>query len=135
MYPINLDNLKLPSTNITGKSSGKPSSSNKLKLPRHKEGQRFLKGPIPMDWIIIASNLTGKALHVGIALWHLAGMKNTGKVKLSGKLQRRMGIQRTTGYNALDELEKAQLVSVKRHRGRNPIVTILEVPQDNSEGN
>jgi hypothetical protein len=135
MCPINLDNLKMPSTNITGKSSGKPSSSNKLKLPRHKEGQRFLKGPIPMDWIIIASNLTGKALHVGIALWHLGGMKNTGEVKLSGKLRRKMGIQRTTGYNALDELENAQLVSVKRHRGRNPIVTILEVPQDNSEGN
>jgi|JYMV01.1.fsa_nt_gi DNA-binding MarR family transcriptional regulator len=71
---------------------------------------------------------TGKALHVGIALWHLAGMKNTGEVKLSGKLQRKMGIQRTTGYNALNALEKAQLVSVKRHQGRNPIVTILKAP-------
>ena len=136
MYPINLDNLKLPSTNITGKPSGKPSSSNKLKLPRHKEGQRFLKGPIPWDWIIIASNLTGKALHVGIALWHLAWMSEKAEVKLSGSLLRRMGVKRTTGYNALDELENAQLVSVKRHRGRNPIVTILKAPHAiNNEGN
>ena len=52
-----------------------------------------------------------------------------GEVKLSGKLQRKMDIQRTTGYNALNALnalEKAQLVSVKRHQGRNPIVTILK---------
>jgi len=128
MAPIDIDNLKLPSANINEKSSGKPNPSKKLKLPKHKEGQRFLKGPVPWDWIIIASNLPGKALHVGIALWHLAGMKNTGEVKLSGKLQRKMGIQRTTGYNALDALEKAELVSVKRHKGRHPIVTILEAP-------
>ncbi len=128
MAPIDIDNLKLPSTNINEKTSGKPIPSNKLKLPKHKEGQRFLKGPVPWDWIIIASNLPGKALHVGIALWHLAGMKNTGEVKLSGKLQRKMGIQRATGYNALGALEKAGLVLVKRHKGRNPIVTILKVP-------
>ena len=102
--PVNLNHLSIRTVNI------------------------FLRGLFPWDWIIIASNLTGKALHVGIALWHLAGMKNTGEVKLSGKLQRKMGIQRTTGYNALNALEKAQLVSVKCHRGRNPIVTILKAP-------
>jgi len=125
---MKLDNLKLSDTYITGKSPNKKPSPSKSKLPRHKNGEYFLRGPIPWNWIIAASNLKGKALNAGISLWHLAGMKNTAEVKLSGKLLRKMGIQRTTGYNALSELEKAQLVSVIRRRGRCPIVTILSAP-------
>lgn len=33
-----------------------------------------LKGPIPWGWLDRAGRLSGKALAVGLVLWHYAGM-------------------------------------------------------------
>jgi hypothetical protein len=38
------------------------------KPPRHRSGEKFLKGPIPLLWLIQAGRLPGKALHVGLLL-------------------------------------------------------------------
>ena len=35
--------------------------------PRHKPGEKFLKGPIPWPWIESAGALPGKALAIGLA--------------------------------------------------------------------
>ena len=56
MYPNNSDD-RIFEINITPK-----------RVYEKKKGH-FLKGPIPMPWLIVAGNLPGKALHVGIALW------------------------------------------------------------------
>lgn len=95
------------------------------KLPRHKPGETFLKGPIPLPWLYQAGQQPGKALHVAIALWFLAGVKRSHKVALSGALLRRLGVARHAGYRGLGALETAGLDSVERHSGRNPLVTIL----------
>jgi len=102
--------------------------TNATTPPRHKPGVKFLKGPIPWDWLCCASALPGKALHVATALWHLAGLKNNRTVPLSGSIIRELGIERHASYRGLKQLEKAGLVSVVRHAGRNPIVTLLELP-------
>ena len=34
---------------------------------------RFLKGPVPWLWIVVAAALPGKALLIGLCLWRLAG--------------------------------------------------------------
>lgn len=104
------------------------------KPPRHQPGQRFLKGPIPMVWLNRAGLLPGKALHVGIVLWHLAGLKKAPTVALSTKLLADMGVARTTGYRALTALEQAGLVAVQRHPGRSPRVTLLAVGGDDNGG-
>jgi hypothetical protein len=97
-------------------------------LPRHRQGERFLRGPIPWDWIAAASRLPGKALHVAVALWHLAGIKDSARVQLSPSVLRDIGIQRHAGYRGLRRLESAGLVEVARHRGRSPTVTLRECP-------
>ena len=96
--------------------------------PPQKEitkSRRFLKGPIPLDWLVIAAKQSGRALHVGIVLWFLKGVKRSRTVELTQSKLAWFGISRHAGYRALAKLEKAGLVSVGRHRGRSPIVTIL----------
>jgi hypothetical protein len=85
----------------------------------------FLKGPIPWTWIIQAAQLPGKALHVATVTWFLAGMKNSAVIRLSVSKLHMLGVRRHSAYRALKALEGAQLISVERHTGRSPIVTIL----------
>ena len=42
--------------------------------PRHRQGEAFLKGPIPMAWLALAARLPGRALHMGLVLWYWAGI-------------------------------------------------------------
>ena len=94
-------------------------------VPRHKPGDKFLKGPIPWRWLETAGQQPGSALHVGVVLWFLAGLKRTRTVALSGTVLRGFGVKRHSAYRGLESLERAGLVGVERHPGRNPIVTLL----------
>jgi DNA-binding MarR family transcriptional regulator len=92
-----------------------------------------LKGPIPWDWLCKAASETGRALHVAIALWFLAGVKKTGRVKLSGAILRSLGVTRHSAARGLKKLEAANLVKVERFPGRNPIVTLLPFPHGDEQ--
>lgn len=103
------------------------------KAPRHKKGEHFLRGPIPMEWVYLASTASGNGcgFNVAMALWYLSGLNHqSSTVKLSGKVLRKMGIQRHAGYRGLNALESAGLVSVERHPGRSPVVTLLNTVAD-----
>jgi hypothetical protein len=103
-----------------------PAGERARKRAQLKRGEKFLKGPVPWTWLSRAGQLPGKALHVGIALWHLAGLNRSGRLALSGSLLRQMGVKRVASYRALTALEQAGLVSVERCVGRQPIVTIRD---------
>ncbi len=79
-------------------------TSRNEKPPRHKLGEKFLKGPIPWNWLVRAARQPGKSLHVSVALWHLVGLKKSGTVALSNKLLVPFGISRFAGYRALQAL-------------------------------
>jgi hypothetical protein len=71
MNPFNVERLALGS----GESKvEKPRI--KEKTPRHKPGEKFLKGPVPLPWLASTAQLPGKSLHLGIVLWFLTGLKN-----------------------------------------------------------
>jgi hypothetical protein len=107
--------------------SGMADQPNK-RVPRHKVGQKFLKGPVPLDWLGVAAKQPGKAIHVAIGIWVWAGIKNSRQVAFSMSwLQRTFGVNRCSGYRGLTALEKVGLVSVSRHRGRKPLVTLLDL--------
>jgi hypothetical protein len=114
---FDLDSLRL--------GGAPPPSGAAARMPRHRPGEAFLKGPIPLQWLARAVSLTGKALHVAIAIWFLAGMKRLPTVSLQPSVLRHFGIKRHAAYRGLTALEKAGLVSVERHRGRAPRVTLL----------
>jgi hypothetical protein len=102
--------------------------NQKSGLPRHRSGEKFLKGPIPWKWLVIAARQPGKALHVAIELWHIAGLKRSGTFSLSMRWLSAFSMSRFSGYRGLAALEAAGLISVDRHRGRKAIVTLLDGP-------
>jgi hypothetical protein len=97
-------------------------------VPRHQRGDHFLKGPIPWTWLCRAASASGRALHVAIALWFMVGIKRTAKVTLSSSVLRALGVTRHSAARGLKKLEAANLVRVERRPGRNPVVTVLDVP-------
>ena len=102
--------------------------------PRHKRGEKFLKGPIPWNWLCRAAELCGKAFQVAIAIWFLAGVHKKREVKLSGPAVADLGVNRYACYRGLKLLEKAGLISVHRAPGRKAIVTILDFAEGIKQG-
>ena len=51
----------------------------------NRRAGRFLKGPIPWDWVIATAQLPGKALIIGLCLWRLSGAMKSRSVMLSNR--------------------------------------------------
>jgi hypothetical protein len=116
MYPNYRDN-KIPEINITPKKV------------YEKKRERFLKGPIPMPWLIAAANLPGKALHIATALWFWSGIKRSTTFDLPLNTIRDMGVSRQTCYAQLKAMEKAGLLSIQSRSGKKPAITLIEDQQ------
>ena len=89
-------------------------------------GARFLKGPIPWDWMIRASQLPGKALILGLCIWRLSGATGRNTVPLSNSEVQPFEIDRAAKSRGLRALEKAGLISISRKPGRWPLVTLMK---------
>jgi len=100
----------------------------KLEKPSsRKTSDPFIRGPIPAGWLQAAGRLPGKSLHVGAALWQLAGLRSTrDNLPLSTERVQAFGVTRQAKSRALAELQRAGLVSVESRPGRTPLVSILK---------
>ncbi|MBT4290195.1 MAG: hypothetical protein HOD92_22955 [Deltaproteobacteria bacterium] len=76
--------------------------------------------------MIKAARCPGKTCEVGLALWFLVGVTKKKTVKLTNALTGELGVPPRTKLRAVDALEEAGLISVIRHPGRSPLVTIKE---------
>ena len=129
--PFDVDRLRIPDTgNLVpwGVKRQTPCQPQRPRIPRHKPGELFLKGPIPWRWLVLAGQLPGRALAVGVLLWHLVGIQNRGTVRLLPSKTRSLGLSPRAARRGLTALEGAGLVAVDRHRGRSPDVTVLDAP-------
>lgn len=106
---------------------GQPPTKGREKPPRHRSGQRFLKGPIPLAWLKPAMRQSPPGAKAAIILWYLAGLTKSKEVRPSRRDWDAFGMDRKAGYRGLKALASAGLISVDRHRGRCPIVTIHDV--------
>lgn len=104
------------------------SSTGQKSLLRARRRSRFLKGPVPLDWLAAAARLPGRALHVGIVVWFRAGLTRNRSVRLSRAQLVPFGVDRFAMRRALAALEAAKLLSVTRASGRSPVVTLLPGP-------
>ena len=107
-------------------TGSRPSISTPQGPPRHERGEKFLKGPIPLNWLAKAARQPGKALHVAIAIWFFAGVTRSRSVALSSRLMFSLGSSRFSTYRGLKALEEVGLVTVIRQRGRSPRITIQD---------
>lgn len=88
----------------------------------------FLKGPIPLSWLTQASKLSGKVLHVSIALWFLYGINKGKEFKVQHKFVKAFGIHRSTFYKAIKSLETVGLIQKSKTRGQTHRVRIILTP-------
>jgi hypothetical protein len=126
-FPADIDALRIPQ----GTVMRMPARSSP---PKPRQPGKFLKGPIPWSWLERAMSLPGKALHVGIQVWHQMGLTRSSEVSISMSGMNRMGVSRFAASRGLAALEKAGLVSVDRHAGRKPVVSILATPPTQGAG-
>ena len=86
----------------------------------------FVKGPIPLSWIAVASLLPGKTLIVGLTLWYLSGLNRSRKFKFEYKWTGILGIERHTVSRGLKRLVNSGLIAIDRGPGRAPVITMLD---------
>jgi DNA-binding transcriptional ArsR family regulator len=72
-----------------------------------------------------ASRLGVKALLVGLALWHLKGLRRDNSFLVSNLMLQEWGIQPDAKRRALGALEKAGLIAIERRGKRSPRVTLV----------
>jgi len=124
MSLFNPENLKLKPSHNNRKAAH--FTSRKTRLAPLNKGEKFLKGPIPLKWLTTASKLPGRALHVGISLWYLSGLRKTRVIKLTNVLLADFGVKKDAKRRGLKALEEAGLISIEKRKCKNPIVTILD---------
>lgn len=105
-----------------------PVSALPERPPRHRAGEKFLRGPIPWRWVEIAAARPGKVLAVGLALWFEAGCRNARTVSVTLSRLARLGMSGQAAGRAVRELERVGLVTVERPPGRALVVTLNDPP-------
>lgn len=96
-----------------------------LRSARLRQTGRFLKGPIPLDDVAIASRLPGQALAVFLAIHHRLALTRNTVVTLPKGLLTELGVTKDSKARALHALENAGLIRVERGLGRTPTLTII----------
>ena len=86
---------------------------------------KFVAGPIDVSWVVQASRLGVKALLVGLALWHIKGLRKADTFIASNLMLQDWGVQPDAKRRALRKLEKAGLIRIERRGKRSPQVTLI----------
>jgi hypothetical protein len=112
---------------LAGPSARLPAGARQA-APRHRAGEKFLKGPVPWDWLDRAGRLPGKALAVALVLWREAGCTKRRTVKFCLGGARAMGLNEQSARRGLRALVGAGLVRVHHLPGHGLEVTLQEAP-------
>jgi hypothetical protein len=94
--------------------------------PRHRPGEKFLRGPVPWGWLDRAGRLPGKALAVALVLWKEAGCLNRREVRLCLNGPLPLGLNRQSARRGLRRLIAAGLVEARHRPGRGLDVTLMD---------
>jgi hypothetical protein len=97
----------------------------RLDLPRHEPMEKFIKGPIPLEWMRKASLCGYSGGAVGLLLWYAAGWQKSNPVKLTPAILAELGVHPKTAKRVLLRLQSIGLVAADCRRGAAPVVTIL----------
>ncbi|HZT83464.1 MAG TPA: hypothetical protein VFA26_24755 [Gemmataceae bacterium] len=124
--PFDVAALRLPAVDLDALRKRPPRG-----LPRHRQGEKFLKGPVPWAWLERAGRLPGRALLVGLLLWREAGCRKGRTVTFCLTHAREWGCDHQTFRRGLRALAGAGLVTVHRRPGRALSVTLLDAPAAN----
>src|SRR3954471_21969909 len=114
-----LDQLRLP-PGMIGNLAGR------RRPPRHRQGDPFLKGPIPFAWIASACRLPGSGLHVATTFRFLCGRYRPENRWGLESVAEAFGADSKTARRGLHAAELAGLLTVEREPGCKLVVSILD---------
>ena len=114
----------------TGARRTKKNSATCKPIPKHAQGSRFVRGPIPYNWLCVALSFGGKAASLAWAIWWLAGVKGSNPIRLTQRTLRNFNVSTRTARRLLVKFERAGLIQVDSQRGRGPDVTLLPFDQE-----
>jgi hypothetical protein len=124
--PFNVDSLRLPPEMLGNLSP-------KKRLPRPRQGDSFIAGPIPYSWISGACKLSGVGLHVAMC-YQIHAKVFPQKPRWGAKeLAKGLTVSLGTARRGIHLAEQAGLVVVKRRPGCKPIVSILNPSEPKAE--
>ena len=90
---------------------------------RKRRADRFLKGPIPLNWI--RENVRCPTDRLLLVLRAHSDMQRSSEVKVTSDVLRDAGIvDRKAAYRAVNRLEASGSLTVSRKRGRLPVVRL-----------
>ena len=99
----------------------------KVPTPKRSPRQRpFFAGPVDMEWLAHAAKLPGAALQVALMLCHLGKLGRETWIPLSNAVMGSFGVSSDAKTRALEVLEQAKLIELKRHAGRSPRVRLID---------
>lgn len=108
--------IKMPSISLGNKG--------RVKVKRYFRDP-FLKGPIPLKWLVRATGLGKCALMVGFILWYMDGMRSQRAFKMGqGQIARLLKISKRTVLRGIKRLEANNLIFVLREPGHKLVVTV-----------
>ena len=119
MEDFNIDDYRINKVEVN-----EPKTQTPATVKRYK---KFIKGPLPLDWFIVAAGLPCGATQLALVLWYLSGLKKSTTVSLPNKPLQEMKIGRNSKRRALKALEDAGLIKVEQKKGSSPVVRILEI--------
>jgi hypothetical protein len=88
--------------------------------------KKFIKGPIPLDWMDAVLLMGGRALNVALAIWYQVGLKKTKTVTLPRSTSKLFRVTRHNVWRVLKRLEEERLIYVVRQKGKLSRITILD---------
>jgi len=87
--------------------------------------KRFVRGPIPIPWLVTAFTLTPSALKCAIALFYQRGLSGSDEFKIEPKRFRELGIDDTARRRGLRELEEHRLVRLAKGQSKSPVAHMI----------
>jgi hypothetical protein len=116
-FPSNFERFKL---------KGGSTHTNRQKKSVVKPMSWFLKGPIPGNWLDIASGLPGRSLHVGMVVWFKHGLTKKDQFHITRKDREKFNIPPDAFRRGINHLKNSGLIQVERRTGRPTLITILK---------
>ena len=124
-----LDRLRLPVVMVAG-------TAGRRRVPRHRPGEPFIKGPISHSWIASACQLPGVGLHVAMAYRFYRDRFRFERRGLHWgvpDVAKGLRISDDSARRGLHAAELAGLLAVERTPGCKLAVSVLDLPEPAAE--
>jgi DNA-binding transcriptional ArsR family regulator len=99
------------------------------KPPRTMLTHPFLRGPVDLHWLGMATDAGVAAIRVGLAVWYAAGVRKSLTITLTETWRAPLGLSRFQVSRGLRQLEEAGLITIEPRDGKAPHVTIRCLPE------